>query len=155
MDEVTIDVLLPPEHVTLEAPPDDKDGCIEFLVDLIAESGRITDREQVLEDVYAREAQTSTGVGKGIAIPHAQTAGVSDPSLAFARSETGVDFDSADDEPATLLFMILVPEQSEGVHLEILSTVSRALMHDALREELHAAESPGAVRDALQREIEA
>lgn len=93
------------------------------------------------------------GVGKGIGIPHAKTAGASEPTVAFTRSSEGVDFGAPDGEPATLLFMILVPEAGSGEHLEILSSLSRALMHDEVREDLHAAGSPKEVTTVLTNAI--
>ncbi|WP_433629941.1 PTS sugar transporter subunit IIA [Halomicrococcus sp. NG-SE-24] len=148
-----LDELLPPEHVELTEPPTEKERAIEHLLDVLVDAGRVTDREQALDDLLAREEEATTGVGHGIGIPHAKTEAVERPSLAFTRSSEGVDFDAMDGEPATLLFMILVPEDADDDHLEVLSSLSRALMHDELRETLRAASSAEAVRDALLDEL--
>lgn len=148
-----IDALIPASHISLSEPPAEKEACIEHLLDLVVESGRVEDRQTALDALLAREEQTTTGVGMGIGIPHAKTDAVSEPSLAFTRSESGVDFGSMDGEPATLIFMILVPEEGGEDHLSILSSLSRALMHDEIRESLHDAEDEAAVQDTLREAI--
>ncbi|MEF8826237.1 MAG: fructose PTS transporter subunit IIA [Halapricum sp.] len=153
MDKETVDRVISPDLVSLEEPPADKEAVIEHLLDLAVDAGRIDDREQALEDLLAREEETSTGVGKGIGIPHAKTAGASEPTVAFTRSSEGVDFGAPDGEPATLLFMILVPVAGSDEHLEILSSLSRALMHDEVREDLHTAGSPKEVTTVLTNAI--
>lgn len=154
IEQDDIDELIPNEHVSLEEPPSEKDDCIEYLLDLIVNSGRVTDRETALQALFAREEEATTGVGMGIGIPHAQTDAVSRPSVAFSRSTAGVDFGSMDDEPAKLLFMILVPETGAEDHLAILSSLSRALMHDEVREDLYAAETPTDVRAVLREAVD-
>src|SRR5699024_1450528 len=91
-----IDQLMPIELITLDEPPAGKDSAIEYLLDSIAEAGRVEDRKTALSALMEREEETTTGVGKGIAIPHAQTSAVDQPSVAFCRSSAGLDFDSMD-----------------------------------------------------------
>lgn len=153
MDPQDIDTLLPPELVSLEEPPAEKNACIEHLLDMAVEAGRVEDREAALKALLAREEETTTGVGLGIGIPHAQTDAVTRPTVVFARSERGVDFDAMDDEPATLIFMLLVPEGGSEEHLGMLSSLSRALMHEDVRDSLHEAESPEAVRETLKEAV--
>lgn len=153
LDRDDIETLVPRDHVSLTEPPSEKEACIEFLLDLLVDSGRVTDRDAALQALLAREEETTTGVGLGIGIPHAQTEAVTRPSIAFARSTSGVDFDAMDDEPATLLFMILVPAAGAEDHLEILSSLSRALMHEDVRDDLRAAETPGEVQDVLEEAV--
>lgn len=148
-----IDELIPASHVSLTEPPAKKSATIEHLLDLLVESGRVGDRQAALDALLAREEETTTGVGMGIGIPHAKTEAVSRPSLAFARSEAGVDFGSMDGEPATLIFMILVPKEGDEDHLEILSSLSRALMHDDVRERLHDADDESEVQATLREAI--
>lgn len=148
-----IDELIPASHISLSEPPAEKKACIEHLLDLLVESGRVDGRQTALDALLAREEQTTTGVGMGIGIPHAKTDAVTDPSLAFARSESGVDFGSMDGEPATLIFMILVPEEGGEDHLSILSSLSRALMHDEIRDRLHEAADESAVQETLREAI--
>jgi len=153
MDQETVDRIISPDLVSLEEPPGEKRAVIEHLLDLIVDAGRVSDREQALEDLLKREEETSTGVGKGIGIPHAKTAGATEPTVAFTRSTDGVDFGAPDGKPATLLFMILVPEGGSDEHLEILSSLSRALMNDQVREDLHTAQSPKEVTSVLTKAI--
>ena len=148
-----IDRLLPTAQITLEEPPAEKDETIAFLLDLVVENDRVNDRENALEALRERERETTTGVGKGIAIPHAQTDGVSEPSVAFCRSEAGLDFDSMDEQPAHLIFEILVPEGGSDDHLEILSSLSRSLMHDDVREGLYDAENAEEIQEVIREAI--
>lgn len=155
-DDITqddIDELIPASHISLSEPPAAKAPCIEHLLDLLVESGRVTDRQTALDALMQRESETTTGVGLGIGIPHAKTDAVSRPSLAFARSDTGVDFGSMDDEPATLTFLILVPKEGGEDHLKILSSLSRALMHDDVRDRLHEAEDEAHEQATLREAI--
>lgn len=152
IEQTDIDDLIPESHISLDEPPSTKDACIEYLLDLV-DSSRVTDRDEALEALFAREAKTTTGVGMGIGIPHAKTDAVTRPSIAFTRSTDGIDFGAMDDEPATLLFMILVPQSEDDDHLAILSSLSRALMHEAVREDLYAAETPADVQAALREAI--
>jgi PTS system fructose-specific IIA component len=153
MDQQTLDRILSTELVSLEEPPDEKRAAIEHLLDIAVDAGRVTDREATLDALLEREGETSTGVGKGIGIPHAKTDGVAEPTVVFSRSSEGIDFDAPDGKPATLLFMILVPASGSDDHLSILSSLSRALMDDDVRDRLHAAESPEAVTDTLLKAI--
>ncbi|WP_135662207.1 PTS sugar transporter subunit IIA [Halorhabdus rudnickae] len=149
MDEATIDHVITEDLIVLEEPPANKTDAIEYLLDIAVEAGRVTDREAALEAALERERQSTTGVGKGIGIPHAKTDAVTEPTVAFTRSTEGIDFDSMDDEPAKLLFLLLVPAEGGEAHLGILSSLSRALMHDAVREDLRTADSRAAVKDII------
>ncbi|WP_137288871.1 PTS sugar transporter subunit IIA [Natronorubrum halophilum] len=153
MTEPKIETVLTSDLITLEEPPAEKEATIEFLLDQAVEAGRVTDRETALEALLAREAETTTGVGMGIGIPHAKTDAVSEPTVVFARSSTGVDFDAMDGEPATLLFMLLVPAEGGEEHLELLSSLSRALMHDDVRDRLHEAESKAAIEETITEAV--
>lgn len=149
-----IDQLMPTELITLEEPPTDKDATIEYLLDVVVETGRVTDREAALSALMKREEETTTGVGKGIAIPHAQTSAIDDPSVAFCRSSAGLDFDSMDERPAHLIFMILVPEGGTDEHLGILASLSRSLMHEEVRDDLFEADTPADVQAVIEEAIE-
>ncbi|QCC46991.1 PTS sugar transporter subunit IIA [Halobellus limi] len=153
MLEDDIDRLLPLAHISLSEPPANKTDAIEFLLGLIADNGRVTDREAALDALREREKEATTGVGMGIGIPHAKTSAVEEPSIAFARSGEGIDFDAMDDEPARLLFMILVPEEGGEEHLQILSALSRALMHEDVRETLLEAEDEETVQETVREAV--
>ncbi|SNZ12505.1 PTS system D-fructose-specific IIA component (F1P-forming), Frc family [Natronoarchaeum philippinense] len=140
--------------IALEGAPADKRGVIEFLLGLAVDADRVTDREQALDDLLAREEEATTGVGMGIGIPHAKSAAVTAPTIAFTRVPEGIDFDAMDDEPATLIFMLLVPEEGGEEHLQMLSSLSRSLMHEETREELHDAESKDHVESIVLEAVE-
>lgn len=150
----TIAELMPTELITLEEPPAEKVDTIEYLLELVIETGRINDKEATLSALMQREQEATTGVGKGIAIPHAQTSAVEQPSVAFCRSPAGIDFESMDEKPAHLIFMILVPAGGNDEHLEILSSLSRSLMHNEVRESLYGAETPTDVQTVIAEAIE-
>jgi PTS system fructose-specific IIA component len=152
--DYTITELMPAELITLEEPPAEKEDTIEYLLDLVMETDRVNDREVALSALMKREQETTTGVGKGIAIPHAQTSAVEQPSVAFCRSSAGLDFESMDEKPAHLIFMILVPEGDSDEHLGILSSLSRSLIHDEVREELYETETPEDVQAVIEEAIE-
>jgi PTS system fructose-specific IIA component len=153
MLEDDIDRLFPKAHISLEEPPDTKEAAIEFLLDLVVENGRVADRDVALEALHEREKEATTGVGMEIGIPHAKTEAVSQPSVAFARSTAGIDFDAMDDKPARLLFMILVPAEGGEEHLQILSSLSRALMHEDVREKLLTADSKETVQNTIREAV--
>jgi PTS system fructose-specific IIA component len=150
----TITELMPTGLITLEEPPAEKAATIEHLLDLAVETDRVSDRDATLSALMQREQETTTGVGKGIAIPHAQTSAVEQPSVAFCRSSAGLDFESMDGKPAYLVFMILVPEGDSDEHLGILSSLSRSLMHEEVREGLYDAETPDDVQAVIGEAIE-
>ncbi|WP_265108251.1 PTS sugar transporter subunit IIA [Halosolutus halophilus] len=148
-----IDAVLVPELLTLQEPPTSKDACIEYLLDRAVEADRVTDRSAALEAVLAREAESTAGIGKGIGLFHAKTDAVGQPTIVFARSNEGVDVDAMDGEPARLLFMLLAPSDGTDDHLSVLSSLSRALMHDEVRADLHDAASSAEVRNTLVEAI--
>ncbi|MEU6078889.1 fructose-specific PTS transporter subunit EIIC [Streptomyces sp. NPDC047108] len=125
------------EHLTA----DTKDSAIRELAELLAESGKVADREELVRAVFAREDQGTTGLGEEIAIPHAKTDAVTAPVVGFARSAEGIEWGSLDGTKARLVFMIAVPEAAAGdEHLRILALLSRKLMDGGFRERLMAAD---------------
>lgn len=145
----TIDTLLLRSAVALTGVPGEKRAAIEFLVNLLVDAGRVHDRERALEDVFDREAEATTEFGLGVAIPHARTEAVAQPSVAFARPDARVDFGGEEEADVTLLFLLLAPPDVANGHLDTLSALSRALVHDAVRANLRAAETPADVRRVL------
>lgn len=142
-----------PDLVTLDEPPTAPDDAIEFLLDLAGDAGRITDRAQARRALAVRRAESSFGMGLGVAIPHARTDAVTTPTVAFARSETGIDFDAPDDEPAQLIILILVPRDAAGEHLDVLTSLSRSLVDDDFRTALRDAADTATIVDRLQEAI--
>jgi len=154
MLEDDIDLLLPRAHIALSGPPPDKQAAIEFLLDLVADNDRVSDREAALDALLEREKETTTAVGMGIGIPHAKTAAVDESSVAFTRSMEGIEFGEPDDEPVCLLFLVLVPAVGAEEHLQILSSLSRALMHEDVRETLLAADDAETVQNTVREAMD-
>ena len=122
--------LLSKESVLLNIDVKDKDACLVKLVDLMAASGKISDKKLYLDAVYAREEEGTTGVGNGIAIPHGRCSGVKEPGLAAITINGGVEYNALDSKPVDLAFLIAAPEGSGSVHLEILSKLATMLMDE-------------------------
>ncbi len=130
--------LLKPQSIDLNAVVADKPAA----VDLMEAGGNLADKALYKARVLAREAEGSTGIGEGIAIPHAKTEAVKAPGLASMIVRAGVDYESLDEEPAFLFFLIAAPAGGENVHLEVLSRLSRMLMDDEFHEALMNAKTP-------------
>lgn len=127
--------------IKLDAAPTSKQEAINMLVDLMAQSGCLNDVDKYRNAVFEREEQSSTGLGEGIALPHAKSEAVNHAALASMIVPKGVDFDSFDEEPAYLLFMIASPHNASDDHLNVLARLSTLLMDTQFRDELLAAKS--------------
>ncbi len=133
--------LLDRNSVMLGAAPSDKKQTLEQAVALMAKSGKLADEEAYKKQVFAREEESTTGIGEGIAIPHGKCDAVIKPGLAAMVIPDGVDFESLDDEPVTLLFLIAAPNTKDNVHLDVLSKLSVMLMDEEFTARLRAAKS--------------
>lgn len=153
--------LLKKQSIDLNAAVADKTAAIDHLVDLMEAGGNLNDKELYKKGVLAREAEGSTGIGEGVAIPHAKTDAVKEPGLASMIVRDGLDYESLDDEPAHLFFMIAAPAGGANVHLDVLRRLSRMLMDEDFRDALMQAKSPEEYlsiidkAEAVQIEIEA
>ena len=125
--------LLKVESIDLKAQPKDKAAALEHLITLMESGGNLLDKDEYRACVLRREEEGSTGIGEGIAIPHAKTSAVKAPGLAAMLVKDGVDFDSLDGEPAKLFFLIAAPDTKDNVHLDVLSHLSMLLMNDNFR----------------------
>ncbi|MDR3760011.1 PTS fructose transporter subunit IIABC [Enterococcus sp.] len=138
------------EAIVLGETATTKDGVIEDLVQRLEKTEAITDKNGFKEVIYDREKESTTGIGMGIAIPHGKSAYVRKPTVAFARSQDGVEWHSLDGKLAHMIFMIAVPENSQGdMHLKILQRLSRKLMDDDFRQALMDAPDKAAVHQLL------
>jgi PTS system fructose-specific IIA component len=138
--------------VDLDLPAGDKNAVVAHHADLLVASGRVTDREQFLADVRAREAQMATGIEGGIGIPHCRSTTVTEPTVAFGRSTDGVDF-GAPDGPAHLVFLIAAPAEGDADHMLVLAALARRLVHESFREALLTADANEAVVELFRREV--
>lgn len=128
--------LLKREGISLNPDVKDKSGAIDFLVDLMDKSGRLSDKEEYKKGVLEREAQGTTGIGEGVAIPHSKNKAVKEAGLSAMVIKNGLDFESLDAQPAYLFFMIAAPDGENNVHLEVLSRLSTLLMDEKFRQDL-------------------
>jgi nitrogen PTS system EIIA component len=116
----------------------DKAGVIREFAALLRSKGKVTDADELVRVVLERESQGSTGIGDGIAIPHAKSRAVSETIVLFGRSRQGVDFQTLDGKPAYLFFLLVSPEDHPGEHLKTLARISRILRNASLRDRLRA-----------------
>lgn len=131
--------LLSPESIQLNGQAADKKDALDKIVNLMSASGKINDVEKYRKGVYDREDESTTGIGEGIAIPHCKSDAVSRPGLAAMVVPDGVEFDSLDGQPATLLFLIAAPNTEDNVHLDVLSKLSVLLMDEGFTNSLRNA----------------
>ncbi|MDQ0958096.1 PTS system fructose-specific IIC component [Streptomyces sp. B4I13] len=130
--------LVNPQLINLRLEAGSKDEAVRALAERLVDQGRVTDLDGFLADIAAREEQMPTGLEGGIGIPHARSAHVTHPSLAFGRSPRGVDFGAADG-PADLIFLIAAPAGADDTHLRILSSLARRLMNPGFTAALRSA----------------
>jgi fructose PTS system EIIBC or EIIC component len=131
--------LLTKETIILHLKAKTKEEVIDELVAKLKDAEVLADAQAFKEAIWAREAQSTTGVGDGIAIPHAKTAAVKRPAVAFGRSKAGIDYDALDGKPSRLFFMIAAPEGANNTHLEALARLSSMLMDASFRAWLESA----------------
>ncbi|WP_295823047.1 fructose-specific PTS transporter subunit EIIC [uncultured Microbacterium sp.] len=134
--------IITPELVTLDAPlGTDKQSVIRALAERVVAQGRARSAQELFDDAWAREQKDETGLPGGIGIPHARSASVTEPTLAFARLTPGVDF-GAPDGPADIVFLIAAPEGADEAHLSVLSQLARSLMNNDFMAGLRSAQTP-------------
>ncbi len=133
--------LLDKRSISLTGAPKTKSEALDQIIDLMMESGKISDREAYRAQVYAREEESTTGIGEGIAIPHGKCDAVKEPGLAAMVIKDGVDFDALDEAPVTLMFLIAAPNTEDNVHLDVLSKLSVLMMDENFADSLRNASS--------------
>ncbi|MDQ1004659.1 PTS system fructose-specific IIC component [Neobacillus niacini] len=133
--------LLTKETINLSLTSTTKTGAIEELVTVLDNAGKLNDRSEYKNAIINREEQSTTGIGEGIAIPHAKTNAVKHAAIAFGRSKAGVNYESLDGQPSHLFFMIAATEGANNTHLEALSRLSTILLKDEVRKKLLEANS--------------
>lgn len=133
--------LLVKEGIELNGQADSKGEAIDKMVDLMAATGKLADKEAYKAQVLRREEEGTTGIGEGIAIPHGKCDAVKAPGLAAMVLKDGVDYDSLDGAPADLIFLIAAPNTEDNVHLDVLSRLSVLLMDEEFTGKLRSAET--------------
>jgi mannitol/fructose-specific phosphotransferase system IIA component (Ntr-type) len=137
--EIVITELLAPELLVTELTANTKDEALEHLARRVAERNRDVDQAQLLSTLHDREQQASTGLGEGVAIPHARLAGLDRMIAAFARSSGGIEWDAADGRPAHLVLLLAGPADQPGTYLKTLAGASRLLRDPQCRARLMSA----------------
>ena len=130
-----------PQLVKLELGSAKKLDAIKELVDMLDTAGCLTDADAFLKSVLGREKVGSTGIGKGIAIPHSRTSTVREVVVAIGRSKNGIEFEALDNRPVHLIFLIAAPIESGGLYLKALARLSRLLRYQEFRNELMEAQT--------------
>lgn len=148
--DVQISSLLRSETVAVGIPGGNKDTVIDAVVDLLAADDRVQSIDRLREAVHEREEQMSTGVGLGLALPHARTDAVSDTVAAFAVTSEPAEFQAPDGEPVRLVFLLAGPRADVSLHIRVLSRISRLMQRDRLRTRLLATTSAAEVIAAFE-----
>jgi len=129
--------------ITFELKATDKESTIDELVKLASKSQLVKDADDLLKDVKEREELVTTGVGYGVAFPHAKTRATKGIVIAFGRSDKGVDFDAMDHKPVHLFFLIAAPEDAIGAHLNVMARLSYIMKSEENRKKMMDVTSPG------------
>jgi PTS system fructose-specific IIC component len=144
--------LLSEQVVRTNLPGTSKNEVINAIIDLAATQDRVLDKEKVRAAIFEREKIMSTGVGAGFAIPHAKSDAVSDIVAAFAVTAQPIDYQSLDDQPVRIVFLLVGRENMVGPHIKLLSRISRLMNNEDFRKQLINAASPKDVLDIFRKE---
>ncbi len=138
--------------VKTNLPGKTKDEIISQMVDLVGTSKKVLDKEKVKDAIFEREKIMSTGVGNGFAIPHGKTDAVSDIVAAFAITAEPIDYQSLDEQPVRLVFLLVGKDSMVGPHIKLLSRISRLMNKEEFRKKLLSATSPKEVLEIFRAE---
>ncbi|MDD7966607.1 PTS sugar transporter subunit IIA [Actinomycetospora lemnae] len=150
----TSTALITADLVDLDLPAGDRAAVVRSLAERLVAAGRVTDLDQFLADIEAREAQMPTGLEGGIGIPHCRSAAVTAPTLGFGRSAAGVDF-GAEDGPADLVFLIAAPAGGGDAHMTVLAALARRLVRSSFKDTLRSATDAAEAADFIAKEVSA
>ena len=147
--------ILKPTCIKAPLAATNKDDAIEELVDLLAENGCLSGRDDALEAVLAREQTRSTGIGSGIAIPHGKCPSAKELVMAIGISEEPIEFESIDNKPVNIILLLVSPPDQTGPHIQALARISRLMLDAQFKAQLEKATSPEEVYDLIStRETE-
>lgn len=151
---IKLSQILDPYCIKLSMNAHRKKEAIEELVTVLYEAGKIDEVKPLVKELLAREKMASTGIGEGIAIPHKLIKGLDDTLMVFGRKKEGIHFDSLDNKPVNLFFLILGPEGHNNDHLRLLSKLARILHDPHFRGVLQDAKRPEDVISAIRKQEE-
>ena len=143
-----------PQAITADLKADNKKDVLVELVEMLKKAGKIKDTAEVVDLLMQREGLGSTGIGQGVAIPHGRCEAIGEQVAALGISRKGVNFESLDNAPVNIFFLLLCPGKSGGQHLQVMARVSRLLKNKQLRTSLCSAENVREILDLIAREDE-
>ncbi|MFA5470717.1 MAG: fructose PTS transporter subunit IIA [Acholeplasmataceae bacterium] len=138
------------EYMNLDLQAQTKNQVIDELATLLDQAGAVIDLDKLIKDIKIRESLSTTGIGFKIAIPHAKSKYIKEPTIAFGKSKEGIDYDSMDGRDAKLFFLICMPEDGGNMHLKALAKLSRNLIHESFRNALENANTKEEVLEVLK-----
>lgn len=149
---MNIYTLLTPSNVLRNLTADDKDSAINALIDTI--KGQVSDKilERIREGVFEREQIMSTGVGKGLAIPHCKIPEIEESFAAVATLKNSFDYNSIDNKEVSIIFLLVGPESKNSLHIKLLSRVSRLMNSETFRDKILKADSTDEILEAFREE---
>ncbi|MBX9975100.1 PTS sugar transporter subunit IIA [Cytobacillus firmus] len=146
--------MIQPSFIQLQATASSQTGVFQRIADIAVENGIATSAEEIVKGLQAREAQSTTGFQDGFAIPHTQADAVVKPAIVIVRTETGIEWESFDDQPAFFFISLLIPKSEAGTtHLKALSSLSRVFMDDDKRQELLDAKTNETLAALIEKAI--
>lgn len=134
--------ILSPDVIKIGLTALEKNECFEELIDLLYDAKKITDKERALKAIHAREDMRSTGIGKGVAVPHGKDESIKTIVAAAGTSKDGIEFDAIDGQPVHLVFLVLAENNNPGPHLQTLSEIATCLNVPGLQQKLVNAKTP-------------
>jgi PTS system nitrogen regulatory IIA component len=152
---MTLETILPPERVIYDVPGGSKKRVLEFFSTFIAQNTPSLDSQEVFSRLISRERLGSTGIGNGVAIPHARSPHCTSPIASFLKLSEAVDFDAIDGDPVDLVFILLVPEEADDTHLALLGQVATIMNDVDTRAQLRKAGSQRELLDLISEKIRA
>ncbi|RUR32357.1 PTS IIA-like nitrogen-regulatory protein PtsN [Vreelandella andesensis] len=150
---MTLETILPPERVLYDVAGGSKKRVLEFFSTFIAQNTPSLDSQEVFSRLIGRERLGSTGIGNGVAIPHARSPHCSSPIASFLKLAEPVDFDAIDGDPVDLVFILLVPEEADDTHLALLGQVASIMNSVDTRQQLRKAASQRELLDLITARI--
>ncbi len=143
--------ILRPDCIRIPLTATDKTGAITELVDLLADAGRLSDRDQVLQAVLAREATRSTGIGQTLAVPHGKSTGCRELTMAIGKPAAPIEFDAVDGRPCSFIVLLASPVDKTGPHIQALAGVSRLWLNEHFRRDVQEAATADAILAAIEK----
>ena len=150
---MTLETILPPERILYDVPGGSKKRVLEFFSTFIAQNTPSLDSQEVFGRLISRERLGSTGIGNGVAIPHARSPHCSTPIASFLKLAEAVDFDAIDGEPVDLVFVLLVPEEADDTHLALLGQVATIMNDTNIRAQLRKTGSQRELLELISEQI--